>query len=116
MDKATTYSMAVLLGLLSFVITLTFVPNAHACTWNDCLWGVVSDKTANKGVYANFDVRQHHASDWHNSPVCGLEICNGHTASSLLKYQGMTKDGTKPTNIDPRTFDGHYFIKGNFTK
>ena len=68
---------------------------------------------ANISIHEDFDVRDtinHYG--WHMSKVCGMEMCNGKTATENSVYLGMTVNGEKPPIKTP--FNGHYYIKGNF--
>lgn len=100
--------IAVMLGL-----GLIFVGSgsAQACSWNDCNFGVITDPKANRSVDYDFPKRQSHTTGWHNSKVCGLELCSGKTASESTTFNGMTQSGMKYI-ITNQGFDGKYFIKG----
>ena len=74
---------------------------------------VVNTEIPNMSYTETFDVRDSiNNYGWFMSPVCGLEMCNGLTATQNMVYQGMTVNGDKP-DIKP-IFNGFYFLKGHF--
>lgn len=98
--------------LVAAVFAATF-SNAYASGWDADPWYSEIDADVNVSATEDFDVRKHHAKGWHNSKVCGLELCSGKTATESVTFQGMTTDGAKPPQKG--AFDGKYYIKGNFT-
>ena len=102
----------VLAVMLVIGFTLSFATsNAYATGWDkDPLYATGK---ANQSYTENFDVRQHHAKGWHNSKVCGMELCSGKSATETSSYQGLTEGGAKPAQKG--AFDGKFYIKGNFT-
>lgn len=88
--------------------------NAYASGWdNDPYYATAKTGKANQSYTEDFDVRQHHVKGWHGSKVCGLELCNGKTATESTQFQGLTDGGAKPSQKG--AFDGKFYIKGNFT-
>jgi len=101
--------------MLIIGFTLSFATsNAYASGWDKNPWYAlpVSNKV-NKSYTETYDVRQVHQKGWHNSKVCGIELCSGKTATEASTFQGLNVGGTK-TPIKG-AFDGKFYIKGNFT-
>lgn len=102
---------AIVLGL-SLIAVMFATGNAYASGWDKDPYYVNQNVQVNTSTTPDFDKRQTHVKGWHNSPVCGLELCSGITGTETMKYQGLSVNGARPSIDTPH--NGHYYIKGIF--